>query len=144
MTHYTIEHHEFHTNNGINKERCLEYYLTGKPGKHDNLKWYEGSDIPEYNLSVKSAKFSLCSGGHLRGESLGEMLDDFFARVASTRFAYVTVTYEVYEMDKREFREFLEMFGTLSRESTSNGGKTKIKGKHESKAMLEWFALRVA
>jgi hypothetical protein len=36
------------------------------------------------------------------------------------------------------------MFGTISRESTSRGGATKIKGKHESKAMLEWFAMRVA
>jgi hypothetical protein len=54
------------------------------------------------------------------------------------------MTYEVYEMDKVEFREFLEIFGTLSRESTTHGGKVKIKGKHESKAMLEWFAMRVA
>ena len=144
MTHYTIINHHFHEKEGINKERCLSYHLTGNPGKHDNLRWFEGSDIPEFSLSVKSVKFSLCMGGHLKGDTMSEMLDDFFARVASTRFAYVTANYEVYEMDKREFREFLDEFGSLSRESTSRGGATKIKGKHEGRAMLEWFTSRVA
>jgi hypothetical protein len=77
----------------------------------------------------------------LRGESFEEMLDDFFARVASTSFAYVTKTYEVYEMDAVEFREFLGLFSYASHDY--NGKGSKIKGRSESKKMLLWLSERV-
>ena len=70
-----------------------------------------------------------------------EMISDYFARVASLIFAYVTKDYQVYEMNASEFKEFLEKFGYLSYESDTK--KIKIKAKSESKAMLEWFKARV-
>ena len=142
MTHYNITNHHFHNNNGINKEQCLDFHLNGRHGKHDNLRWYEGSDLPEQKMSVKSARFSLTAGGQLRGESLEEMLTDFFARVASERFAYVTETYTVYEMNATEFREFVLTFGTIEKDSSKNGGRKKIKAKSESQKMIEWFEMR--
>lgn len=143
MTHYSITRTEIYPNKGMNKEACLALAKCHELRKHDNVQWYEGSDIPEYCMSVKSSKFSLCSGGHLKGDTLSEMLDDFFARVASTVFAYVTEEYEVYEMTATEFRSFLEVFSGLERESTKNGGKIKVKCRAESRKMLEWFAERV-
>ena len=142
MTHYNIINHHFHNNNGINKEQCLDFYLNGRHGKHDNLRWYEGSDLPEQRMSVKSARFSLTAGGQLKGESLEEMLTDFFARVASERFAYVTETYTVYEMNATEFREFMLTFGAIEKDSAKNGGRKKIKAKSESQRMIEWFEMR--
>lgn len=143
MRYYQITNHHFHEKEGINKEQCLDFHYNGRHGKHDNLKWYEGSDLPEQHISVKSAKFSLCAGGQLAGDSLLEMLDDYFARVASEIFAYVTKSYEVFEMNAVEFRAFLIEFGYFSRESSSNNGKIKIKAKDESKAMLKWLSERV-
>ena len=141
MRTYTIINYNFHNKEGINKEQCLDYHFNGKHGKHDNLKWNEGSDLPEQNMSVKSSKFSLCAGGQLHGNNINEMIEDFFARVASTVFAYVTKTYEVYEMNATEFQEFLTEFGYLSYES-GHHDKIKIKAKSESKIMLDWFKTR--
>ena len=143
MKYYQITNYHFHEKEGVNKEQCLDFYYNGRHGKHDNLKWYEGSDLPEQHISVKSARFSLCAGGQLIGSDLLEMLDDYFARVASQTFAYVTKAYEVYEMNATEFRAFLVEFGYFERESSKNGGKLKIKAKSESKAMLAWFSERV-
>lgn len=142
MKHYTITNYHFHTKEGINKQQCLDFYYNGRHGKHDNLKWNEGSDLPEQKISVKSAKFSLCAGGQLQGNNLSEMLNDYFARVASTIFAYVTRAYEVYEMNACEFREFLNLFTYFTRESSKNKGSIKIKAKDESADMLKWLAAR--
>lgn len=143
MKHYHIINYHFNTNEGINKEQCLDEFFNKRHGKHDNLKWNEGSDLPEQKMSVKSARFSLCAGGQLKGETLSEMITDYFARVASIVFAYVTKEYAVYEMNATEFREFLEKFATLERESSKNGGKIKVKAKSESKAMIQWLTERV-
>lgn len=142
MKTYTITAIRTQENEGINKEQSLNFFHNGKVDRHDNLKWNEGSDLPEQHMSVKSARFSLCAGGQLKGATISEMLNDYFARVASTTFAYVTCDYIVYEMNAQEFRAFLERFGSLERESSRNGGKVKIKAKSESKAMLEWFKER--
>ena len=141
IRYYITNHHFFDGNEGINKEQCLDFHFNGRCGKHDNEPFDKGSDLPEQRMSVKSAKFSLCSYGMLRGESFEEMLDDFFARVASTSFAYVTKTYEVYEMDAVEFREFLGLFSYASHDY--NGKGSKIKGRSESKKMLLWLSERV-
>ena len=120
----------------------MDFFHNGRISKHENLKWDEGSDLPEQNMSVKGARFSLCAGGQLKGKNIHEMLNDYFARVASTRFAYVTCDYVAYEMDAKEFRMFLECFGTLEKESTKNGGKIKVKAKSESAEMLKWLEER--
>lgn len=143
MTYYTIQNIEMYTNRGQNAEASLAFAKVGEVRKHDNLRWDRGSDIPEFHISVKSEKFSLCGGGQLHGNNLSEMLDDYFARVASTVFAYVTKDFGVYEMNACEFRNFLDEFGSISRESSKNGGKVKVKALSESRRMLEWFAERV-
>ena len=142
MKAYAITAIRTHKNEGINKQQSMDFFHNGRTGRHDNLKWYETSDLPEQSMSVKSARFSLCAGGQLKGKNIQEMLDDYFARVASIKFTYVTCDYVAYEMDAKEFRAFLECFGTLEKESTQNGGKIKVKAKSESKEMLKWLKER--
>jgi hypothetical protein len=142
MTAYFISNISAYANHGQNCEASLAYEKTGCLRKHGNLKWYEGSDIPEFDMSVKSAKFSLCSGGQLKGSTMSEMLDDYFARVASKTFAYVSREFKVYEMDASEFRTFVTEFGYLTRESEKNGSKTKIRARDESRKMVEWLEAR--
>lgn len=142
MTTYFISNISAYANHGQNCEASLSYEKTHAFRKHDNIKWYEGSDIPEFEMSVKSSKFSLCAGGQLKGATISEMLDDYFARVASKVFAYVSNEFKVYEMNATEFRAFLTEFSYLTYESQKNGGKAKIRAKAESKKMVEWLEAR--
>ena len=143
MKYFKIEYLTLNAKSGINKEWCLSQHLIGQhPIKHDHTAWNIGSDIEPLKMSVKSNRFSLTSGGQLRGNSKAEMLNDYFARVASTVFAYVTDTYEVFEMDATEFRAFLEVFTYEECDSSSKGGKLKLRAYRETRnnnEMLNWL-----
>lgn len=140
MTSMMIKSVSEYRNHGQACEQSLAYALTGEMRSHDHVAFDMGSDIPEYAMSVKSARFTLASANVLGGECLADMLNDYFERVASSVFAYVTNDMAVYMMDCNEFREFLERFAFLDRESEKNGGGYKVRAKSESKAMLKWFA----
>ena len=133
-----------YANWGNHCEQALAYTLTGEIRAHDHVPFYMDSDIPEYRMSVKSSGFTLASGRVNMGETFEEKLNDFFARVHSEKFAYVTVDMVAYVMDKGEFEQFLRTFGTMSRDSKKNGGLLKIQCKKESQKMIKWFSERVA
>ena len=143
MKTYIVPFKPFHSKPGTNKEQCLDYLLNGRHGKHDNLRWNEGSDLPEQRMSVKSARFSLTAGGQLSGTTLAEMLDDYFSRVHSTSFTYITNDYVAYQMNATEFREFLNRFAKMERDSKKNGGKVKVRVPHETADLVAWLAERV-
>lgn len=132
------EIHRTYTNNGQHAQQMLDFTLTGQLRKADHLKWDKGSDIPEYCMSVKSARFTLATD--LIGETLEAKVDNYFERVPSTSWAYVTKSGEAFIMNRTEFRTFLLTFGTMSRMSSRNGGQIAVKGKHEGKEMLEWLS----
>ena len=113
---------------------------TGKIRKADKVPFDQGSDIPEFNISVKSNRFTLAS--NLNGETLAEKVADYFARTASTTALYITSERKGYEMTMSEFAEFVNEFTTLESASAKNGGGKVVRGKHESKAMLQWLASR--
>ena len=128
-------------NNGINLEWSLNYTLTGTiTEKHDNTAFDKGSDIESLHISVKSARFTLAS--RLNGEDKDEMLNDYFERVASQEFAYITKDFKAYIMNAQEFKEFLIEWTSVERSSSKNGGNKVLRGKNESKAMLEWLGAR--
>jgi hypothetical protein len=112
--------------------RGLEYL------NNPTTKWNEGSDIESEKASVKSGKASLAT---IYGESIEAILDTFCQGVASEKFIYmVMIDNQVseYEMNLAEFREFVERFGRLVRESGST--KTKIQllqTSHKTIAYLE-------
>lgn len=124
-------------NNGQRVQQNLTFQLTGQLRKADRVPFDQGSDIPEYHLSVKSYHFTLAN--NLNGDTYEEMKADFFSRCHSTHFAYVTRSQLVYIMNREQFAEFLDLFHELDRSSAPNGNKVVIRGKREPKAMIQWL-----
>lgn len=133
-----------YANWGNHVEQALAYTLTGEMRKHDHVPFFADSDIPEFNMSVKSNGFTLASAKVNHGETFEEKLNDFVTRVHSDKFAYVTLEMVAYVMNLEEFVTFIRLFCYLDRESTKNGGGKKIKCRAESKKMLAWLEARCA
>lgn len=130
-------------NNGMHCEQWLTYTLTGEIRPHDSVRFDRGSDIEEMSISVKSARASLCSGSALEAETFEGQISEFFARVRSETFAFVSRAGIAYMMNASEFREFVETFGKWTPESRKNGGKCKIRLTDETRKMAEWFTARL-
>lgn len=134
---FKIELLNNYRNAGQNAEQSLAYALTGEIRKHDKVAFDKGSDIPEYKMSVKSARFTLAST--LKGESYEEMKADFFRRCASEIFAYVTKSGEVYMMTAEIFSSFLDNFSSVGYSSSKNGHHKIIRMRSETKEVLAWL-----
>ena len=142
ITLATIE--RFYKNNGNHAEQVLAYTLTKEVRTHDHVAFDKGSDIPEFKMSVKSGGATLMSGNLCHFEKKEAIINEFFERTASELFAYVVGDFSTaYVMNCVEFAEFLAQFSNTCRESTQNGGKTKVQIYKESQKMLRWFAERV-
>ena len=135
---FKIELLNNYKNAGQNAEQSLAYALTGEIRKHDKVAFDKGSDIPEFKMSVKSARFTLASA--LNGESYEEMKADFFSRCASEILAYVTKSGEVYMMTSETFGRFLDAFASVGYSSSKNGHHKIIRMRSESKEVLNWLA----
>lgn len=115
-------------NNGQHLEQMFRYTLTGQLEKADNLPATAGADCLGYQ--IKSARATLCKGRNLKAAMNGDR---------ATAYAYVTKDGLAYLMNKAEYLEFGEKFGTVTRESDKNGGAEKLRLKAEGKEMLEWL-----
>ena len=82
---------------------------------------------------VKSARATVCKGTDLVA---------YLATDMATEYAYVTLDGIAYIMTKTEYIEFVEVFGTVTRESSKNGGAEKIRLKSESTALLAYLEMR--
>lgn len=130
-------------NTGIQAEYALTYTLTGTYGEHDRVRFDMGSDIPAYDMSVKSTAFSLADARAINGETLEEKIEDYRERVASTSFAYVTKDLtNAYIMNLDEFCAFMMRWCYLCKESAKNSGLMKVRCLKESKRMLDWLEVR--
>ena len=117
-------------NNGQEAERVFRYTLTGKIEKADNLAHNLGTDC--LNYQVKSARATVCRGRDLA---------TYLAEDKATEFAYVLADFsKAVIMNREEYTEFVNLFGTVTRESTKNGGHEKIRLGHETEKMREWLA----
>jgi hypothetical protein len=105
--------------------------MTGEITKADNLAHDKGADCIGYQ--IKSARATVCKGTDLRAYLETDM---------ATAYAYVTLEGTAYIMTKTEYIAFVEVFGTVTRESTKNGGAEKIRLKHETSALLTYLAER--
>lgn len=137
-----LEIERTYKNFGMHAEQALCYTLTGELRKHDRVRYDIGSDIPEYDMSVKSSKFTLMSGKLAHADTFEGIVEEFFANVHSERFAYVTQSMKAYIMDKETFKEFVYRFCELGRESQKKGGNLKVRMKAESCAVLVWLAIK--
>ena len=117
-------------NNGQEAERVFRYTLTGEIAKADNLRHDLGADC--LNYQVKSARATVCRGRDLA---------TYLAEDKATEFAYVLADFsKAVIMSREEYTEFVSLFGTVTRESTKNGGHEKIRLGHETEKMREWLA----
>ena len=121
-----------YSNIGQHAEQVARFTLTGKICKADNKPHDLSADC--LNFQIKGARATVC-----RGTDLKAYLD----RDAATAFIYVTADFEtMYIMSRAEYEEFVNEFGTVTRESSRNGGTEKIRLGYESKRMREWLESR--
>lgn len=105
--------------------------------KFSNISFDKGSDIEKLHISVKSARFTLATT--LYGDTFTEKVEDYFARVHSITWAYVTKSGDIYIMNLTEFMAFIYLFCTMEKASSKNGGQMTIRAKTETKKMLNWL-----
>ena len=105
--------------------------------KDANTPFDEGSDIEETNTSVKSSGATISP---LKGETVEEIMSEYFKRVHSDNWDYVTIVDDrviVYNMDADEFKEFVRTFGNVTERKV-------VRLKKESSKMIRWFEERIA
>lgn len=103
------------------------------PHKDANTRFDEGSDVPEFNASVKSSKASLTN--MKLADSFEASLTAYFEQVASSEFWYVTITDElatIYKMNATKFEKFLRKFSKLNERGVIRIAATSSK-------MLAWL-----
>lgn len=115
-------------NRGQDIEQSIRYTLTNTICKADNVAYDKGTDC--LNYQIKSARATVCKGLDLKA---------YLDRDQATAYIYGTLNGKAYEMNREEYENFVSEFGTVDRESSKNGGKTKIRLKHETTAMLKWL-----
>lgn len=119
-------------NNGQQAEMIFKYTMTGKIVKADNTPFTVSGDYAD--IQIKSARATICKGVNL---------DKHLQTDAANRYAYVINDFSIaYIMNKAEYKQFVEEFGTITRESSKNGGAEKIRLKQENAKMAEWLAVR--
>ena len=133
MKHFTLTPNFLRTyhNNGQHLEQWFRYTLTGKVEKADNIAHDKGTDIGIY--SVKSARATVCKGTDIKA---------YLDADKASKYAYITKDGTAYIMSRTEYEQFVQVFGTVTRESQKNGGAPKIRLGHETQRMLEWLTAR--
>lgn len=144
MTAYQIAKVSTATNNGIACEHDFCAHMGINRTHHDHANYMAHSDVEtgDFNISVKSARFTLMAGKVATDNGLtsfDEIVDFYFATTHSNMWAYVTKDRMVYMMNADEFQTFVYAFCGMERESTKNGGGLKLKARMESKKMLRWL-----
>lgn len=134
MTHFYLNPNfvRQYKNNGQHMEQWTRFTLTGETTKADNLAHDKGADCLGYQ--IKSARATVCKGTDIRA---------YLATDMATKYIYATADGIAYVMTRVEYIEFVEKFGTVTRESQANGGAEKIRLKSESLALLTYLAERV-
>ena len=118
-----------YVNAGQHAEQVFRFTMTGIISRADNRPATECGDCGD--IQVKSARATVCKGTDI---------DKYLNADAAKRYAYVTADFKIaFIMSKTEWKQFVNKFGTVTRESAKNGGKEKIRLKAESKEMREWF-----
>lgn len=131
MTKFFFEYLNNYRNHGQDAEQSIRKALTGETVKADNLAHDKGADCMGYQ--IKSARATVCKGTDIRA---------YLATDMATEYIYGTNNGVAYIMSRTEYIEFVEIFGTVTRESTANGGAEKIRLKSESVALLAYLEER--
>jgi hypothetical protein len=131
MKKFFFEYLNNYANHGQNAEQSIRHKLTGEIAKADNVAHDKGTDCLTYQ--IKSARATVCKGTDIKA---------YLATDCATEYIYGTNDGVAYVMSRTEYIEFVEVFGTVTRESSRNGGAEKIRLKSESVALLAYLAER--
>jgi hypothetical protein len=113
-------------NNGQHAEQVVRYTLTHEIQKADNR---EGCDID--NIQIKSSRATVCKGTNT---------NEFIDKDCATYYYYVNKDFTIaYVMNKEQYKQFVELFGTVTKDSKKNGGQIKTRLKEENSKMVEWL-----
>ena len=128
---------EHYMNAGEFKE-AIRKAVAGLECKKDaNTPFDKGSDIEEYNTSVKSSGATISP---VKGDTLEGIMTEYFERVHSDNWDYVTLVDEeviVYNMNAEEFEEFVREFGRVN-------SRKVVRLIKESGRMIRWLEERIA
>ena len=144
MKSFKINHVSTATNEGIAREHDLCAYMGINRTTHDNNDYRTASDIivNDRHISVKSSGFTLMNGTLCENaETLEEIWNVYKETTNATEIAYITTDYTVYMMSITEFEKFVKTFCRTEKDSKKNGGKMKVRCRHESEKMRQWLAL---
>ena len=125
-------------NRGDAREWAVCAHMGVERGKHDSGAYDRDSDVNagDLHISVKSSGFTLMSGNLCEGlDSFDAIWNLFRSKTLSNCFAYVDEDFNLTLMNIDEFEKFVRAWCYLSKESSKNGGRTKIRCKHESQKM---------
>lgn len=134
---YSLDNGKTWKNHGEFLESAVKYHLGLEYLVNPATSYDTGSDIEELNASIKSSKATLAS---LYGNSYDEIVSRYFETVRSSHWIYVIELDEQiveYHMNAKEFKEFLDNWARLQRES--NCDKLKVRIKTTSSKMIKWF-----
>ena len=121
-------------NNGQHAEQVFRYTLTGEIVKADNKPFTAGGDCGIYQ--VKSARATICKGTDL---------DSHIAMDGAEMYAYVIADFSTaYIMNPDEYKAFVNEFGTVTKDSSKNGGAEKLRLGHETRAMRDYLESHLA
>lgn len=121
-----------YNNHGQEAERVFRFTILGELCKADNKPHSAGGDCGD--IQVKSARATVCKGVNIQ---------EYLQEDGAQRYAYVVKDFSIaYIMTRALYIDFVNAFGTITRESEKNGGGTKIRLKSESKALLQWLEER--
>lgn len=132
-------------NNGIRREWTVCAYAGIERVSHDNGAYDKDSDVNVGNrhISIKASKFSLMSGSLCEGRTEFDAIWELYSRKChSNEWCYMTKDFTAYFMSKEEFRQFVYEFCHIEKESSKNGGYSKIRCGEETKKMVEWLKAR--
>ena len=129
MTKFTFTYLNNYRNHGQNAEQSVRFALTGEIHKADNIRFDISADV--LNFQIKSARATICKGTDL---------EKYLDLDASTAYIYATKQGTAYILSRTEYTAFVKAFGTVTVDSTKNGGAQKIRLGHETQKMLAWLA----
>jgi len=135
--HYLVNGHN--QNHGQISESIVKHRLGLYTETNPSTSYDNGSDIEEYNASVKSENASLAKDLH---GTTNEQIKTFFKNVHSSVFVFVdfddkTAETSEWWMDKREFGKFVRLFTRLDYDSKTH--EPKIRFKSASRNMISWL-----
>lgn len=142
MKKFNFEIIDGYRNNGQKLEQSVRYALTGAIVKADNIPATIASDCNGYQ--IKSARATIASNCGTKepantANKRAQIIAGWLVHDVARAYIYATADGTAYVMDVDEYLTFTANFSTVTRDSSKNGGRYKIRLRYETVTMREWL-----